>query len=266
MHIEFLSTVAVIASDPAASRRLYVEALGLPLEGAGDDYHHTDQIAGSKSLRCLAAIPGRRGVLRSRRAANRLTHPAGKHRVRRRGRGRGGSQRRRSSSSSATNCFFDPCGRRGSDGGADSSRLRERSSGSRTRLCSTTTTDSRTRPALLTRRASRTLRHRVSEMRGFRASAVGSGVPAGSGAASAPLAAHWGSEPSASDVLVVNTMQDCSGSSNPAEHGHDRDRETAPLRLDRKCGLGVSFDLMIGRLALGHETAAPVLAAFLPER
>ena len=37
-------------------------------------------------------------------------------------------------------------------------------------------------------------------------------------------------------------------------------------RLDRKCGLGVSFDPMIGRLALGHETAASVLAAFLLER
>ena len=43
------------------------------------------------------------------------------------------------------------------------------------------------------------------------------------------------------------------------------DRATGS-RLDRKCGLGVSFDLMIGRLALGHETAASVLAAFLLER
>ena len=49
MHIEFLTGVAVIAPDPPASRRLYVGALGLPLEGAGDDdYHHTDQLAGSK--------------------------------------------------------------------------------------------------------------------------------------------------------------------------------------------------------------------------
>jgi catechol 2,3-dioxygenase-like lactoylglutathione lyase family enzyme len=49
MKIEFLSTLAVIAPDPAASRKLYVDALGLPLEGRGDDaYHHTDQIAGCK--------------------------------------------------------------------------------------------------------------------------------------------------------------------------------------------------------------------------
>jgi catechol 2,3-dioxygenase-like lactoylglutathione lyase family enzyme len=32
MNIEFLSTVAVIAPDPPASRKLYVDALGLPLE------------------------------------------------------------------------------------------------------------------------------------------------------------------------------------------------------------------------------------------
>jgi catechol 2,3-dioxygenase-like lactoylglutathione lyase family enzyme len=50
MNIEFLSTVAVIAPDPAASRKLYVDALGLPLESHGDDYYHSEQIAGCKSL------------------------------------------------------------------------------------------------------------------------------------------------------------------------------------------------------------------------
>ena len=35
MNIEFLSTVAVIAPDPPASRRLYVDALGLPLRAKG---------------------------------------------------------------------------------------------------------------------------------------------------------------------------------------------------------------------------------------
>ena len=51
MNIEFLSTVAVIAPDPPASRNLYVDALGLPLESHGDDdYHHSEQIAGCKSF------------------------------------------------------------------------------------------------------------------------------------------------------------------------------------------------------------------------
>jgi catechol 2,3-dioxygenase-like lactoylglutathione lyase family enzyme len=50
VNLEFLSTVAVIASDPSASRELYVAALGLPLEGRGNGYHHSEQIAGCKSF------------------------------------------------------------------------------------------------------------------------------------------------------------------------------------------------------------------------
>jgi catechol 2,3-dioxygenase-like lactoylglutathione lyase family enzyme len=50
MNIEFLSTVAVIAPDPLASRRLYVDALGLPLGGQGDGYQHSERIAGCKSF------------------------------------------------------------------------------------------------------------------------------------------------------------------------------------------------------------------------
>jgi catechol 2,3-dioxygenase-like lactoylglutathione lyase family enzyme len=49
VKIEFLSTVAVIAPDPPAGRKLYVDALGLPLEGSGDDgYHHSERIGGCK--------------------------------------------------------------------------------------------------------------------------------------------------------------------------------------------------------------------------
>ena len=49
MKIEFLSTLAVIAPDPPASRKLYVDALGLPLSsGADSEYHHSEQISGCK--------------------------------------------------------------------------------------------------------------------------------------------------------------------------------------------------------------------------
>ena len=49
MKIEFLSTIAVITPDPRASRELYVDALGLRLEGGDDEeYHHSEQIAGCK--------------------------------------------------------------------------------------------------------------------------------------------------------------------------------------------------------------------------
>ena len=50
MNIEFLSTVAAIAPDPPASSRLYVDTLGLPPEGQGDDYQRGQRIpAASRS-------------------------------------------------------------------------------------------------------------------------------------------------------------------------------------------------------------------------
>jgi catechol 2,3-dioxygenase-like lactoylglutathione lyase family enzyme len=49
VKVEFIASVAVITPDPKASRRLYVEALGLPLHSeAGGDYLHSEDIAGSK--------------------------------------------------------------------------------------------------------------------------------------------------------------------------------------------------------------------------
>ena len=49
LNIEFLASVAVIAPNPPASRELYVEALGLPLEGQGSDgYYSTEKIPGIK--------------------------------------------------------------------------------------------------------------------------------------------------------------------------------------------------------------------------
>jgi catechol 2,3-dioxygenase-like lactoylglutathione lyase family enzyme len=50
VNIEFLSTVAVIAPDPSRSRKLYVDVLGLPLEGDAGDYQHSEQIGGCKSF------------------------------------------------------------------------------------------------------------------------------------------------------------------------------------------------------------------------
>jgi len=48
MEIEFVSGVAVITPDPAQSRRLYVDTLGLPLSSQGGDYFHSEQVAGTK--------------------------------------------------------------------------------------------------------------------------------------------------------------------------------------------------------------------------
>jgi catechol 2,3-dioxygenase-like lactoylglutathione lyase family enzyme len=49
MQVQFIAGFAVITDDPAQSRRLYVDTLGLPLEAAdGDDYLHSEQIGGAK--------------------------------------------------------------------------------------------------------------------------------------------------------------------------------------------------------------------------
>jgi catechol 2,3-dioxygenase-like lactoylglutathione lyase family enzyme len=49
MEIEFIASFAVITPDPAKSRELYVDALGLPLaSGEGDDYIHSEKIDGAK--------------------------------------------------------------------------------------------------------------------------------------------------------------------------------------------------------------------------
>lgn len=50
MDIQFVSAMTVITPDPATSRKLYLDALGLPLEGAeaDPDYLHTENLEGAK--------------------------------------------------------------------------------------------------------------------------------------------------------------------------------------------------------------------------
>lgn len=48
MNVQFIASVAVIAADPPQSRRLFIEALGLPLEGEGEGYYSSGSIGGSK--------------------------------------------------------------------------------------------------------------------------------------------------------------------------------------------------------------------------
>jgi catechol 2,3-dioxygenase-like lactoylglutathione lyase family enzyme len=49
MEIEFIAGFAVISPDPRRSRKLYVDALGLPLTASeGSDYFHSEAIEGAK--------------------------------------------------------------------------------------------------------------------------------------------------------------------------------------------------------------------------
>jgi len=48
MDILFIASVAAVTADPPRSRKLFIDSLGLPLEGEGDGYYSSGNIAGSK--------------------------------------------------------------------------------------------------------------------------------------------------------------------------------------------------------------------------
>ena len=47
MNVLFIASVAVVTADPPQSRKLFIDALGLPLEGEGDGYYSSGSIPGS---------------------------------------------------------------------------------------------------------------------------------------------------------------------------------------------------------------------------
>jgi catechol 2,3-dioxygenase-like lactoylglutathione lyase family enzyme len=46
MNVHSVATVAAVVADPPRSRKLFVDALGLPLEGEGDGYYSSGSIPG----------------------------------------------------------------------------------------------------------------------------------------------------------------------------------------------------------------------------
>ena len=48
MDVLFIASVAVVVADPPQSRKLFMDALGLPLEGEGEGYYSSGNIPGSK--------------------------------------------------------------------------------------------------------------------------------------------------------------------------------------------------------------------------
>jgi catechol 2,3-dioxygenase-like lactoylglutathione lyase family enzyme len=48
MEVQFAASVAVVTPDVAASHRLYLDALGLPLKQLDGDYFASEEIAGTK--------------------------------------------------------------------------------------------------------------------------------------------------------------------------------------------------------------------------
>ncbi|HWD43089.1 MAG TPA: VOC family protein [Actinomycetota bacterium] len=62
MNILFVASVAVVTADPPKSRKLFMDALGLPLEGQGDGYYSSGSIPGSNHFG-VAAVGGGTGML-----------------------------------------------------------------------------------------------------------------------------------------------------------------------------------------------------------
>jgi catechol 2,3-dioxygenase-like lactoylglutathione lyase family enzyme len=50
MDVLFIASVAVVVADAPQSRKLFIDALGLPLEGEGDGYYSSGSIRGSKQF------------------------------------------------------------------------------------------------------------------------------------------------------------------------------------------------------------------------
>lgn len=48
MNVLFVASVAVVTADTPQSRKLFINALGLPLEGEGEGYYSSGNIPGSK--------------------------------------------------------------------------------------------------------------------------------------------------------------------------------------------------------------------------
>jgi catechol 2,3-dioxygenase-like lactoylglutathione lyase family enzyme len=48
VNVLFIASVAVVASDPPQGHKLFIDALGLPLQGEGDGYYSSGSIPGSK--------------------------------------------------------------------------------------------------------------------------------------------------------------------------------------------------------------------------
>ncbi len=48
MKIEFIASFSVITADPRTSRRLYIDALGLPLKQLDGDYYASEEVGACK--------------------------------------------------------------------------------------------------------------------------------------------------------------------------------------------------------------------------
>jgi hypothetical protein len=75
MNVLFVASVAVVAADPPQSRKLFIDALGLPLEGEADGYYSGGSIPGSKHFGVWPLAEAAAGD-ELQREGRELLHPA----------------------------------------------------------------------------------------------------------------------------------------------------------------------------------------------
>ena len=88
MDVLFIASVAVVTADPPRSRQLFMDTLGLPLEGEGDGYYSSGNIAGSKHFGVWPLAEAAQACFGTAAVARRPGGPPGVDRVRGEGRGR----------------------------------------------------------------------------------------------------------------------------------------------------------------------------------
>jgi len=92
MNVLFITSMSVVAADPPRSRKLFMDALGLPLEKyEADEYYSSDHIPGSKHFGVWPLSQAAEACFGTPAVARRPGDPPGVNRVR----GRGRSSRRR---------------------------------------------------------------------------------------------------------------------------------------------------------------------------
>jgi len=77
MNVLFIASMSVVAADPPQSRKLFIDALGLPLEKyEADDYHSSEKHPRQQALRhLLRPVAARRGTCLTARGGARAAPP-----------------------------------------------------------------------------------------------------------------------------------------------------------------------------------------------
>ena len=82
MNVSMVATVAVITAEPSQSRQLFIETLGLPLEGEGEGYYSSGNVPGCNHFGVWPLVGSSRILFWNAGVARGLDRAPSIHRVR----------------------------------------------------------------------------------------------------------------------------------------------------------------------------------------